>query len=79
MFNYYINREEDVNLKEKVLRKSAITSNVPLLQEVANFGTAYFRLRYYILRNANLNLLHILPFLVTAVNPRFLPELDNAT
>ena len=79
MFNYYINREEDVNLKEKVLRKSAITSNVPLLQEVANFGTACFRLRYYFLRNANLNLLHILPFLVTAVNPRFLPELDNAT
>ena len=45
IFNYYTNREEDVNLKEKVLRKSAITSNVSALQEVANFGTAFFRLR----------------------------------
>ena len=32
MFNYYIHREEDVNLKEKVLRKGAITSNVLALR-----------------------------------------------
>ena len=54
-----------------------VSGNVPALQEVANFGTDYFRLRYYFLRNANLNLLDILPFLVTAVNPRFSYQLEN--
>ena len=48
-FIFPLSREEGLNLKGKVLRKSAITTNVPRLQEVANFGTNYFLLKIKIL------------------------------
>ena len=48
-------------------RSGKLMPNVSPLQEVANFGTAFFLLRYYFLRNANVNLALYSPFLVTAV------------